>query len=496
MDKRSEPVLSKSKFLEGLQCPKLLWYEYNRKKDLPPIDAATQAIFDEGNRVGAYARKLFPDGIKIERDFDPRRQSLKSLAALKLRQPLFEAGFVYDRAYALADILVPVESDAWDLIEVKSSTQVKEDHYADAAFQKYTYEGAGLLVRKCYIMYLNNTYVKKGEVEPQKLFNKTNITEEAAFRQKLIQKEIEALLKVIASPEMPDIKVGPHCGSPRDCPLEDICWSFLPDKDNIFILYRAGKLRYELLDRGILSLADVPAGELDLKQTLQVKSHATGEPHVNRELLKDFLAKITYPVYYLDFETISPAIPIYDDSRPYQEIPFQYSLDVVEKEGAEPVHYEYLAPGDIDPRPEVLRLLKEQLGESGSIIAYSANFEMKVIKNAAEVYRDYAPWAEKVNARFVDLLEPFKNFFYYHPGQAGSASLKKVLPAITGSSYSGLEINNGQLAAAEYYRVTFNDVAEKDRQAVRAALLTYCDLDTRGMIEVLKELDKAGRDKV
>lgn len=492
MDKKPV-VLSKSKFLEGLQCPKLLWYEYNRKKDLPPIDAATQAIFDEGNRVGAYAQKLFPDGIRIERDFDPRRQSQKSLEALKLRKPLFEAGFVYDRAYALADILVPVENDEWDLIEVKSSTQVKDEHYADAAFQKYTYEGAGVKLRRCYILYINSAYIKKGGIEPQKLFARSDITEEAAFRQKNIGREIETMLKVIASPEMPDIKVGPHCGSPRDCQLEDICWSFLPDKDNIFILYRAGKLRYELLDRGILSLADVPAEELDLKQTMQVKSHATGEPHVNRELLKEFLDKITYPVYYLDFETISPAIPVYDDSRPYQEIPFQYSLDVVEKAGAEPVHYEYLAPGDVDPRPAVLRLLREQLGAAGSIIAYSANFEMKVIKNAAEVNRDYISWSEKVNDRFVDLLEPFKNFVYYHPGQEGSASLKRVLPAITGSSYAGLKINNGQTAAAEYYRVTFNNVEENDRQAVRAALLKYCDLDTRGMIEVLKELDKAGR---
>ena len=491
MDKK--PVISKSKFLEGLQCPKLLWYEYNSKKSFPGIDPAVQAIFDEGRRVGEWAQKLYPDGMRIERDFDPQRQSQKSLEALKLRRPLFEAGFVYDGAYALADILVPSEQDGWDLIEVKSSTQVKDEHYADAAFQKYTYEGAGLKINRCFIMHLNNTYVKKGPIEPQKLFVRVNVTEAAAERQKSVAQEIATMARVITGPEQPDVKVGPHCRSPRDCPLEDICWSFLPDKDNVFILYRAGKLRYELLERGIMTLDAVPAGELDPKQTIQVRSHATGEPHVSREQLREFLSKIVYPVYFLDFETIGPAIPVYDDSRPYQEIPFQYSLDVVERPGAAPVHHEFLADGRGDPRPEVLRLLKEQLGNAGSIIAYFAAFEMKVIKSSAELYRDYLPWAERVNERFVDLLEPFKNFLYYHPAQAGSASLKRVLPALTGSGYSDLEIGNGQTAAAEYYRVTFNDVDESDRQAVRAALLKYCGLDTGGMIGVLAELERASQ---
>jgi hypothetical protein len=489
MDKKPV-VLSKSKYLEGLQCPKLLWYEYNRKKDLPPIDASTQAIFDEGHRVGAYAQKLFPDGISIQRDFDPLRQSQKSLEALKLRKPLFEAGFVFDRAYALADILVPAEGDSWDLIEVKSSTQVKPEHTADAAFQKYVYEGAGLKIHKVFIMHLDNTYVKKGPIEPEKLFASSNITEEAAYKQNEVAKEVATMLAVISAPEMPDIKVGPHCSNPRDCHLEDICWDFLPDKDSVFILYRAGRLRYELLERGIMKLADVPLEELNEKQLLQVKSHGSGEAYINQAAIDEFIGRVSFPIYFLDFETIGPAIPVYDDSRPYQEIPFQYSLDVIKEKGAAPVHYEYLAPGDVDPRPEVLRLLKEQLGDTGAIIAYSANFEQKVIRNAADVYRDYAAWADRVNERFVDLLDPFKNFSYYNPGQEGSASLKKVLPALTGSSYNDLTINNGQAAAAEYYRVTFNDVDPKDRQVVRDNLLKYCGLDTSGMIDVLKRLDK------
>lgn len=491
MDNKPPAALSKSKYLAGLQCPKLLWYEYNQKSELPPIDAATQAVFDEGKRVGEMAQKLFPEGISIERSFIPEQQNLKSIEALKARKPLFEAGFLFQRAYAIADILVPVDGDEWDLIEVKSSTQVKDEHYYDVAFQKYVYEGAGLKIRKSYLMYINKEYVRRGEIEPRKLFAKVDISEQIEERKNKIAEEIDILLGEIEQPEAPGVKVGPHCTSPRDCPLYDLCWNFLPEEASVFILYRGGKQRFELMERGILKIADVPESEINDKQLIQVRSHRSGEAHIDKVELGRFLDQIKYPAYFLDFETLAPAIPVYDNTRPYLEIPFQYSLYKVEYEGAMPQHFSYLAPGDVDPRPEVLRKLKEELGEFGSIIAYSSSFEIKVIRNAAEYYKEYLHWFELLQTRFVDLLEPFKNFFYYSPQQNGSASLKSVLPAITGSSYKGLQIANGQMAAIEYVRVTFRPVEENDRLSVRAALEKYCDLDTRGMIEILAALKEA-----
>jgi hypothetical protein len=179
MKLKLDPFLSKTKFLEGLQCPKLLWYEYNRKEDLPEVDAATQAIMDQGKVVGELAQTLYPGGIRIQRDYDPVKQAEKSLEAAKLRKPLFEAGFVFKQAYALADILNPITKDAWDLIEVKSSTGIKEEYYGDVAFQKYTYEGAGLKIRKCYLMCINNQYVRKGKIEPEKLFATEDVTKQS-----------------------------------------------------------------------------------------------------------------------------------------------------------------------------------------------------------------------------------------------------------------------------------------------------------------------------
>src|SRR3989339_1114876 len=165
-------VLSKTKYLNGLQCLKLLWYYYNQKKDISPPDPATRAVMEEGKKVGEAAQKLYPDGIKVGFEFDPVEVDRKSWLAVPKRKPLFEAGFLYKEAYALADILAPAPEDEWDLIEVKSSTEVKKEHISDVAFQKFTYTGAGLKIRKCFVMHINRQYVRHGEIEPDKLFNK------------------------------------------------------------------------------------------------------------------------------------------------------------------------------------------------------------------------------------------------------------------------------------------------------------------------------------
>jgi len=485
------PFLSKTKYLEGLQCPKLLWYEYNRKEAFPEVDAATQAIMDQGKVVGELAQTLFPGGVTLQRDYMPNKQAEKSLEATKLRKPLFEAGFVYRQAYALADILNPVAKDAWDLIEVKSSSGIKDEYYGDVAFQKYTYEGAGLKIRKCYLMYINNQYVRKGKIEPEKLFATEDVTKRCDDLIPEIEESMADMFEVIRKKDVPRIKVGPHCYNPHPCPLEDICWDFLPPKDDIFCLYSGTKKAYELLELGVLLLTDIKEDvSLSDKQSIQVLCHKTGMPHIDKKGIRDFLDTLEYPLYFLDFETINPAIPAYDHSRPFEALPFQYSLYIVKDKNAEPERHAYLAPGDKDPREEILKQLKTLLGSSGSVIAYNAIFEKTTLRHASEAYPEYQSWVSSLEERIADLLTPFRGFLYYHPDQAGSASLKNVLPAMTKSSYEDMEIAEGNMASIEYCRVTFGkNVGEEERQRVRAALEKYCDLDTKGMIDIVESLD-------
>ncbi|MBN2058638.1 MAG: DUF2779 domain-containing protein [Candidatus Saganbacteria bacterium] len=480
--------------MHGLQCPKLLWYEYNDRSSLPPPEPALEFAFSEGHRVGAQARCLFPDGLMIERSWDPREQHARSLKALEQRRPLFEAGFVHGRAYALADILVPVEQDQWDLIEVKASTGLKEEHYHDIAFQRYVYQGAGLKLRRAYLMHVNRDYVRHGRIDPKGLLVQHDASRESEVLEHGVSRKIEAMVKAMAAEKAPEVKIGPHCTSPRDCPMIDLCWNFLPDKDSIFILYSGGRKSHELLEQGVESITDIPDEfELNYRQEIQVRAHKENRPYVERDSLRRFLEQIKYPAYFIDFETVAPAVPLFEGSSPYEYIPFQFSLYIVDSESALPRHHAFLAEGRSDPRPVVLQQLKALLGDQGSIIAYSAGFEKRCLKEAARAFPQYLDWQKRLDDRFVDLLEPFQKFYFYHPAQNGRASLKNVLPALTGDSYQGLAIAEGGAASAEFFRVTYGDkaVPDNEEQKVRQALLDYCDLDTRGMVAILAALRQA-----
>lgn len=506
------PFISKSKYLSGLQCHKLLWFQYNAKDQIPEFDAQTQAIFDQGHLVGELAKKLYPGGIEIAgvKDFTAILQ--KSKDSLALRKPLFEAAFKtgtkasfsQDRslkkdafnvaAFARADILNPVGKNDWEIIEVKSSTQVKDVNLQDLALQRYAYEGAGLSIAKCFIMHINNEYVRKGEIEPKKLFTKTDVTEEVRALMKSVRPNLDSMGDVIRQKRFPEIEIGPHCSDPYDCPLQELCWKFLPENNPLTLYYFKKEKSFDLIHDGHLDITKLPSSvQLSDKQQTQIDVLATGKPYIDKDGIRSFLEQLEYPLYYLDFETFGTAIPLFDDVKPYEQIPFQFSLHIVESEKRNPKHEGFLSDGASDPRPEILNLLKKLLGNKGSIVAYNASFEKDKLHKASEIFKEYAKWYEELEPRFVDLLAPFKSFYYYHPDQKGSASIKKVLPALTGKSYEGLEIGEGGTASLEYLRVTFGDVDSKERQRVRRDLEEYCALDTEGMIFIVDELARLSK---
>ena len=478
-------TLSKSKYLSGLQCSKLLWFIYNLPEEMPEVDAATQAIFDQGHLVGEYAEKLFPDGVEIDHSagFDKGFKETKS--ALAKRVPIFEAAFSSNNCYFRADILEPVGRDEWNIIEVKSSTEVQDINYFDVGFQLYTSLAAGLKVDKCYLMHIDNSYVRKGTVDPRKLFKKIDITSKVKNEfMKNVDKNVDKMIGVIQSKKCPDILIGEQCRAPYNCVLADKCHAFLPER-NVLELYRNKKLGYRLIKDGIYKLADVPKHhKLNAKQLIQIDSAKSNAPYIDSLAIKSFLKKIKYPAYYMDFETWTSAVPLFDDMRPYQQIPFQFSVHVVEEYGASPTHYSFLADGNADPRLEFMTKLEKMLGTEGSVIAYNASFEKTCLKECAEAYPKFKLWVESINSRIVDLLKPFQSFAYYHPKQAGSCSVKKVLPVLTDMSYSNMEIGEGGTASREYFRVTFTD-KNSDKAKVRKLLEDYCALDTLGMVAIV-----------
>jgi hypothetical protein len=486
-----DKLLSKSRYLNGLQCPKLLWITTNEPERVPEPDAATQHIFDQGHLVGELAKKLYPEGTDVPADdFTGNISMTKEL--LQQRRPLFEAGVLSGQIYSRADILNPVNEDEWDIIEVKSSTSVKDINYHDVSFQKLCWEDTGLKIRKCFLACINNQYVKNGEVNPEELFIIEDITDDVAAASEGIRGRISSMLKVISSPVCPEMDIGPHCSDPYDCPLTE-CWDGLPEH-NVFTLYYGGKKSHELYRSGILDIAHIPAGyKLNDKQRIQCACVRNGEPYTDKEAIRQFLDELEYPLYYLDFETFGTAIPLFDGTRPYQNIPFQFSIHVQEKSENELKHYSFLAEGKQDPRLGLLSSLSKLMGDTGSIIAYNKSFEEGVLKNLGTSFTEYAGWTENVVSRLTDLIVPFRSFHYYHPLQKGSASLKSVLPALTGLGYEEMPIASGDNASLAFLSVTFGDVTVEEVARIREELLAYCALDTGGMVRIIESLEEIAK---
>jgi len=479
-------LITKSKYITGLQCSKLLWIGVNQPERIPAPDISTRYIFDQGHLAGQLAQKLFPGGISVPtNNFMENVRQTRQL--LSTRSPLFEAGLLGNNIYSRIDILNPVNEDAWDIIEVKSSTSVKDVHIEDVSFQKFCCDQLGLNIRKCFLMYINNQYVKHGQLNPGELFITQDISEEVEEVKRGIATRVEDMLDIISAPSCPEVGIGKHCKEPYPCSLAE-CWEGLPEH-NVFTLYYGGKKTYDMHTNGVLSITDIPDSyKLNDKQQIQHHCVVIGQPYINSEAIRQFLSPLQYPLCFFDFETIGPAIPLFDGTRPYQNIPFQYSLHVVEREGAMPFHYSFLADGPDDPRPALLAELKKTLPDSGSVIVYNQGFEEGILNELALAFPQDDDWIISVCSRFIDLLIPFRQFHYYHPDQKGSASLKSVLPALTGKGYDGMVIADGMTASITFQQVTYGEVVPETRDKVRSDLEKYCGLDTEGMIFIIDEL--------
>ena len=377
----------------------------------------------------------------------------------------------------------PVGKNEWDIIEVKSTTGLKDVHIPDLAFQVWVFTEAGIKIRRCFLCHINNEFVRHGEIDPKQFFTLRDVTAEVAGISRDIEEQVGQMGKIIRAAKCPEIEIGKQCDSPYTCPLHENCWSFLPPQ-NVLDLYDDKKGRgWDLLKRGVLRIAEIPADySLSAKQEIQRTTAITGKPHIQRTQIQTFLKNLEYPLHFLDFETFSTAIPLFDGTRPYEQIPFQFSLHIVRKAGTKPEHRKFLAEGRNDPRADFMRELKSAVEPSGTILVFNAPFEKSRMKECAEILPEYQPWVAAVNKRIVDLLLPFRGFNFYHPDQCGSASMKLVLPALTGKDYKNLEIQEGGAASREFLRITFTDVSEAERKRVRRALEKYCGQDTEGMV--------------
>jgi hypothetical protein len=481
-------LLTKSKFISGRQCHKLFWYEIHKPDIFPGTGPELQKIFDQGHEVNDYARKLFPGGILLKEKGDSISLAEEAKLFFPRRKALFEASLIFEGNFARVDVLEPCGQDQWNLIEIKSTTSAKEVHYPDLAFQWELCERNGLGIARAYVLHLNKGYIRQGELDLDRLFQRTDVTDEVRNFKSHLSSDIKPLHEIMQQKEIPDIAIGAHCNDPYECPLKFICWKHVPPV-SVMNLKSGGKKSFDLLAMGVKRLEEIPNSfSLSDKQQIQVNAHKANKTHLNPAALRGFLDRLEYPLSFLDFETFGLAVPPFDGCKPYQQIPFQYSLHIVEKPGGAPQHRSFLAKAGSDPRPDFLAALQQSLPKSGSIIAYNLSFEDQILKACAKYFPGHRKWIEALSTRYIDLLKPFRDLDYYDPGQAGSASLKDVLPALTGKSYEGLVIGEGGEASREFLRFWKGLVPPDEIAALRQNLLDYCCLDTAGMIDIVENL--------
>ncbi len=488
----SKSRLSKSTFIRGLQCEKSLYlykHHYRLKDPTPP---SLQAVFDQGTNIGLLAQELFPNGADAspENHFKMVESVGKTLNFISQGETIiYEATFLYNNVLAALDILVKNE-EGWKAYEVKSSTKVSETYIKDAAIQYYTITNSGIDLKDISIVHINNQYTKDGELDIHQLFTIESVYDQVLEFLPRIPNEVRRLKNVIESHETPNVDIGNHCSDPYDCDFKGTCWKHIPDY-SVFNISRLNKdKKFDLYTQGVITLDQIDLGQTDLNpnQVLQIQSEVNGTTHINIEEIRNFTNGLNYPLYYLDFETIGPAVPKYNGSRPYQQLVFQYSLHVQEISNSEIIHREYLADPSQDPRIGFIKQLIKDCGTNGDIIVYNIGFERGKLKDLIDVFLEYSNELRGIVNRLKDLMIPFQQKWYYTPEMRGSYSIKYVLPALVPElSYNDLDIKEGGTASNTFLSMV-NETFEGDAQKTRRQLLEYCELDTYAMVKILDKL--------
>lgn len=490
----SKSRLSKSTFIRGLQCEKSLYLYKHHYQLKDPTPQSLQAVFDQGTNVGILAQELFPNGVDAspENHFKMVESVGKTLDFISKGETIiYEATFLYNDVLAALDILIKDE-EGWKAYEVKSSTKVTDTYIKDASIQYYTITNSGIDLKDISIVYINNQYVKNGDVDINELFTIESVLDQVLDYLPCIPNEIKRLKNVIESPDIPNVDIGPHCSDPYDCDFKGTCWKHIPEY-SVFDISRLNKeKKFDLYNQGVITLdqIDLDTTGLNPNQVLQVESELIGTTHIDVDEIRSFTSGLSYPLYFLDFETIGPAVPIYDGSRPYQQLVFQYSLHFQETPTSEVEHREYLADPTQDPRIGFIEQLIHDCGTSGDILVYNIGFERGKLNDLIEVFPEYSNELRGIVNRLIDLMIPFQQKWYYTPEMRGSYSIKSVLPALVPDlSYNDLDIKEGGTASNTFLSMV-NGTFEGNVEKTRKQLLEYCKMDTQAMVKILDVLNQ------
>ncbi len=470
-------AITKSEFLIYLEAPLDLWALKHWKVPDQKRDEYLEHLAEQGYEVEDWAKKYRDEYLIPE--YKAQKEDI-----------LWQPTVTTDRFQARADLLIKRHgSDVWDIYEVKSGTKVKDEYCYDATFQNLVFEEK-YTIGDTYIVHVNREYVRQGEIDVSKLLVVERITEKVAQIKDEVKKLMNDALHVADLASSDDIK---GCLTPKVCLCPAICHPDLPDYSIFDIAFLKKDKKEQLLASEIRSIHHIPKDfPLSGSQRLQVDVAQSGKPYTDHEKIAKELNSLQYPLCFIDYESFNPAVPLHDGNRPYDHVPFQYSLHIVRSADGQPEHYEFLHVELTDPVPALLKTLKSQLPETGSIIVWNKAFEGNVNKRMAELYPDYKDFCLAMNTRLYDLMLIFQKQWHAHPKFKGSYSIKNVLPPLVPElSYKELEVAEGATAMAVWKQIVFDpNLDQKERTRLKEAMLEYCKTDSLAMVKIWEYLKR------
>lgn len=489
-------ILSKSEYMMYLKHPAWLWLKKHDKSKLPEVSSDLQARFDMGHEFEQYAEAHFPDGVKIGFNSYDEYLSMPARTTEAINggaKTLFQARFEHEQTTFICDVVRIVGEREVDLFEIKASTSPKIDHILDLAFQAVVLERCGYKINDIFVMHVDSNYTRNGEVDAKQIVATANVTSEVKAEMHRTVRNIGDAIKTMEQAEMPD-------PSPARAKLNSYGeWlevyrnlTSVPD-GSVYELCRMNADTARLFEeQGITKLQDVPLELLDKKQQRwQVEALNKGEPIVDKPRLKKFLNSLKYPLYFFDYETLSSVVPYFDGTKPYQQLPFQYSLHVLDTPGGQLRHMEYLQTDNSIPFESLAKTLKDQIGEQGSVIAWNMSFEKACNTAIGNLAPEYEQFFENLNARMADLMLPFSTGAYIDARFGGSASIKNVLPVLVPElSYMDLGIQEGGSAQRSWMDAVLYGTRASEKEQILDDLKEYCKLDTLAMVEIFQFLTR------
>lgn len=484
---------SKSKYISYKNCEKRIWLDKYKKEEAMEVLPFNAAL--EGVEFGKLVQGLFSNPHVIEFNSNLNVMVEDTKEVLKAKRYICEASFFSDNLYCAVDILENNKGIV-NIYEVKSSTKLKEDYLYDVAYQKYVLEKNNLKVKDCFVIHINSSYVLEDELNINELVTFENVN--SLIKDIDIFKEINDMDILLNNNIEPNTLISSTCENYNGCPFKEYCYKkYLANNDNSIINLYNYRNKYKMLAKGVLTMEDLlndPKESLKLNEIQQRQIEYCLNPnlddYIKKEEIKSFINDIKYPIYFFDFETYQYMIPKFKKTRPYQQIPFQYSLHIMYEDGSI-THKEYLANPLDDYFKDITKSYINDLGVKGSIVAYNASFEKTRIKEAALIFKEYEDKLLAINERFVDLADIFKKGYYYNAKMKNSFSIKSVLPALFGDefNYSSLnEVHNGTDAQVAFKKL--ESCSEEETIETRKNMLAYCLLDTLSMVKIFDKLKK------